>query len=78
MDDNSISELSFETALKELEDLTRKLEAGDVSLEASINIFERGALLKAHCEKMLKSAQMRVDKIVISQNDIALEKFDQE
>lgn len=78
MDDKSIAELSFETALKELEELTRKLEAGEVSLEASINIFERGALLKAHCEKMLKSAQMRVDKIVEGQNEISLEKFDQE
>lgn len=74
---DDISKLSFEQALKELEDLTRKLEAGDVPLEASIKFFERGAALKAHCENMLKAAQMRVDQIVETQNGIKAETFDQ-
>ncbi len=74
---NNISDLSFEAALKELEDLTRKLEGGDVPLSESINFFERGAALKSHCENMLKTAQMRVDQIVETQNGIKAEAFDQ-
>lgn len=72
-----IANLSFEAALKELEDLTRKLEAGDVPLEESIKFFERGAGLKSHCDAMLKNAQMRVDQIVETQNGIKTETFDQ-
>lgn len=79
MPDNkeNIANLSFEAALKELEDITRRLEAGDTSLEDSIGLYERGAQLKAHCEEKLKAAQMRVDQIVESQNGIAIEPFEQ-
>ncbi len=61
-----VSTLSFEQALKELEDIVRHLESGDVELERSIEIYERGAALKAHCEKKLKDAQLRVEKIVLA------------
>ncbi len=60
-----IAKLSFENALKELEEIVGDLERGDAPLEASIELYERGAALKAHCEAKLKAAQERVDKIVV-------------
>ncbi len=60
-----ISALSFEAALAELETIVQKLEGGEVELEKSIALYQRGAALKAHCEARLKDAQLKVDKIVI-------------
>ena len=60
-----IAALSFEKALAELEDIVAKLEQGRVELEESIALYERGAALKAHCEARLKSAQERIEKIVV-------------
>lgn len=60
-----IAKLSFEAALAELEDIVHKLEGGEVELEKSIALYQRGAALKAHCEARLKDAQLKVDKIVI-------------
>ncbi|MGB0907246.1 MAG: exodeoxyribonuclease VII small subunit [Maricaulaceae bacterium] len=65
MADQSVKEMSFEAALAELEGIVAKLERGDASLEDSINIYQRGALLKAHCEGKLKDAQLKVEKIVL-------------
>jgi exodeoxyribonuclease VII small subunit len=62
----NVGALSFEAALAELEEIVRQLESGDVELERSIEIYERGAALKAHCEKKLKDAQLRVEKIVLA------------
>lgn len=59
-----IDTLSFEAALKELEEIVAKLERGDVDLEESIAIYERGAKLKAHCEGKLKAAELKVEQIV--------------
>jgi len=59
-----ISQLSFEAALAELERIVAELESGKAELERSIQVYERGALLKAHCEAKLKAAQLRVEKIV--------------
>jgi exodeoxyribonuclease VII small subunit len=59
-----IEALSFEAALKELEGIVTRLEQGEVDLEDSINLYERGQALKAHCEKKLKSAESRLEKIV--------------
>ena len=61
-----IAKLSFEDALKELESIVGQLEQGKVELEKSIEIYERGTHLKAHCEAKLKDAQSRIDKIVVS------------
>lgn len=63
---NDISTLTFEKALAELEEIVQKLESGGAALEDSIALYERGALLKAHCEAKLKSAQERIDKIVVA------------
>lgn len=63
-----ISTLSFEDALKELETIVDRLEKGDVELEASISIYERGEALRAHCDKLLRSAEARVEKITLNQD----------
>jgi len=60
----AIEKMSFEEALRELEEIVRKLESGNVELEKSIEIYERGAKLKAHCESRLKSAELKIEQIV--------------
>jgi exodeoxyribonuclease VII small subunit len=62
---SSIEALPFEKALAELEDIVRRLERGDVPLEDSIAIYERGEALKKHCESLLKKAEARIEKITI-------------
>ncbi|WP_421788717.1 exodeoxyribonuclease VII small subunit [Hyphobacterium sp.] len=57
--------MSFEAALAELENIVQQLESGDVELEKSIAIYERGAALKAHCEAKLREAELKVEKIVL-------------
>ena len=59
-----VKDMSFEEALAELETIVRQLEQGDVELEQSIAIYERGAELKKHCEARLKSAELKVEQIV--------------
>ncbi len=63
-----IDELSFEVALKELEVIVAQLERGEVDLEDSIALYERGQALKTHCDKKLKSAEGRLEKIVLGAN----------
>ena len=63
-----IDALSFEQALAELERIVGQLESGQAPLEQSIALYERGALLKAHCEKRLEAARLRVEKIVVGAN----------
>jgi exodeoxyribonuclease VII small subunit len=60
-----IAEMSFEDALAELEQIVRRLEAGQVKLDGAILSCERGAQLKQHCERKLNEAQQRVERIVI-------------
>jgi exodeoxyribonuclease VII small subunit len=57
--------MSFEDALAELEQIVKRLETGSGKLNEAIASYERGALLKRHCEAKLREAQARVDKIVI-------------
>lgn len=59
-----IAELSFEVALKQLEEIVQKLEAGQGKLDDAIESYERGAALKRHCEAKLQEAQQKVDKVV--------------
>ncbi|MFC4625150.1 exodeoxyribonuclease VII small subunit [Daeguia caeni] len=58
-----IAVMSFEEALKQLETIVDALERGDVLLEESIRIYERGEALKQHCDALLKSAEDKVEKI---------------
>jgi exodeoxyribonuclease VII small subunit len=61
-----IKAMSFETALKELETIVSRLEKGDVALEESITLYERGEALKAHCDSLLKQAEARVEKLTLN------------
>lgn len=60
-----IAALPFEAALKELEAIVARLERGDVALEESIAIYERGEALKARCDTLLKHATSRIEKIAV-------------
>ena len=62
---SDIGKMSFEEAMKKLEDVVRDLESGNVELEKSIALYERGAALKAHCEQKLKEAEEKVAKIAL-------------
>jgi exodeoxyribonuclease VII small subunit len=64
-----IAALSFEQALAELEKIVAELESGQAALERSIELYERGAALKAHCEAKLEAARLRVEKIVVGAQD---------
>jgi len=59
-----IAGLSFEDALRALEEVVRKLESGDVPLDDSISLYERGEALRKHCQARLDSAQARIERIV--------------
>lgn len=60
----TIESLSFEDALRELEGIVRRLESGDVPLEDSITLYEKGERLRQHCQKRLDAAQARIERIV--------------
>jgi exodeoxyribonuclease VII small subunit len=60
-----IRDMTFERALKELETIVHRLERGDVELEESIAIYERGEQLKEHCDRLLKQAEAKVEKITL-------------
>jgi exodeoxyribonuclease VII small subunit len=62
---SDIAKLSFEDALKELEDIVRTLESGKGRLDEAIRSYERGAALKQHCERKLAEAQSRIEKIAL-------------
>ncbi len=67
-DQDDISQLSFEDALRQLEQIVAELESGQAPLERSIEMYERGARLKQHCETRLEAARLRVEKIVVGAN----------
>lgn len=62
---NDLSGMSFEEAMKALEEVVRDLESGNVALEQSIALYERGAQLKAHCERKLLEAEEKVARITL-------------
>ena len=64
-DSTDIAALPFEKALRELEQIVGQLEQGDVPLERSIEIYERGNRLKAHCEALLRKAELKVEVITM-------------
>lgn len=61
-----IEKLSFEEALAQLEKIVGQLESGEAPLERSIELYERGTALKAHCEARLKAAETKIEKITLS------------
>lgn len=75
-----ITALSFEDALRALEDVVRKLESGEVALDATITLYERGEALRKHCQGRLDAAQARIEKIVAGSDGqaISTQPFDPE
>jgi exodeoxyribonuclease VII small subunit len=63
-----IEKMSFEEAVAQLERIVGDLEKGDVPLDKSIDIYERGEALKKHCEKLLNAAENRIEKIRLDRN----------
>ena len=74
-----IASMSFEEALKALEDVVRRLESGDTPLEESIDLYTRGDALRSHCQKRLDSAQARIEAIVADADGkpVGLRPFDE-
>lgn len=63
MGDKTLAEMTFEEAMAALEEVVGKLERGDVPLEASIQLYERGAALKERCAALLRAAEEKVELI---------------
>ena len=72
MSDNKTQEdiesLTFEAALKSLEEIVNQLDTGSIDLDKAVEAYERGAKLKEHCEKKLREAQLRIEKIEVDKN----------
>jgi len=68
MSDTPISEMTFEQAMSELERIVTELEKGDVPLEDSISLYEKGAELKKRCETKLKEAEQKVAAITLDED----------
>ena len=72
MSDNKTQEdiesLTFEAALKSLEEIVSQLDTGSIDLDKAVEAYERGAKLKEHCEKTLREAQLRIEKIEVDKN----------
>jgi len=66
-----IAAMSFEDALRALEDVVRKLESGDVPLDDSITLYETGEALRKHCQARLDAAQARIERIVAGPDGVA-------
>lgn len=75
-----IAAMSFEDALRALEDIVRKLESGEVPLDMSITLYERGEELRKHCQTRLDAAQARIERIVAGPGGegVAVQPFDPE
>ncbi len=63
-----VAKLTFEEAMTELEKLVRQLEDGRAKLDDAIGAYERGALLKRHCEALLRQAEARIQQIALDEN----------
>ena len=72
MTDKPVTDMSFEEAMRELEAVVGQLESGDVELEASIKLYERGAALKKRCEEKLKEAEEKVAAITLDEQGEAI------
>lgn len=77
---SDLAALPFEKAMAELEAIVGQLERGSVPLEQSIAFYERGETLKAHCEALLRKAEMRIEKITLGPDGVptGLEPLDPE
>jgi exodeoxyribonuclease VII small subunit len=67
---SDIAALTFEQAMQQLEQIVLKLERGDVGLEESIRIYERGEALKGRCDTLLKAAEARIERITLAADGV--------
>ena len=74
INENNINNLSFEEALEELENITESFEDGNSTLENAVNLYNRGVLLKKHCEKKLKEAKKKIDEVKDNNVNSTIEK----
>ena len=74
INENNINNLSFEEALEELESITESFEDGDSTLENAVNLYNRGVLLKKHCEKKLREAKKKIDEVKVDSINSTIEK----
>ena len=68
--------LTFEENLKKLEDIVEQLESGEIDLERSVELYEKGMILKNNCEEKLKKVEIQIKKIKIENNQIKKEDFE--
>ena len=68
--------ISFESALSQLESIAKQIDSGSLSLEDSIAAYEKGIKLKNYCETKLKEAQLKIEKIVVSAEGVKTEKVE--
>ena len=69
-------ELTFEENLKKLEDIVDQLESGEIDLEKSVELYEKGMILKNNCEEKLKKVELQIKKIKLENNKIVKEDFE--
>jgi len=74
INEKDINNLSFEDALEELEKITESFEDGDSTLENAVNLYNKGVLLKKHCEKKLKEAKKKIDEAKQNNIDMNIKK----
>ena len=74
INEKDIHNLSFEDALEQLENITESFEDGDSTLENAVNLYNKGVLLKKHCEKKLKEAKRKIDEAKENNIDMNIEK----
>ncbi|MFL6862932.1 MAG: exodeoxyribonuclease VII small subunit [Allosphingosinicella sp.] len=65
---DTIAELSFEAALKRLEEIVRRLESGEAPLDESIDLYGEGDKLRQQCEARLQAAQVKIEKIQLGRD----------
>ena len=70
MDNKEIENLNYEQAITELDTIINSIENNNVKLTDAISLYERGTKLNKHCENILNTAKLTVDKLQINNNDI--------
>ncbi len=76
---SDVRKMSFEQALEELKEIVERLEQGQGELDQAIEAYQRGALLKQHCEAKLRDAEQKIAKISLGPDGAAAtEKLDPE
>ena len=76
MQNKKNKELSFEISLKKLEEIVEQLESGNIDLEKSVELYEKGIELKKICEEKLRKVELQIKKIKTKNNKITKEDFD--